>query len=106
MCDYSLHAIASRPPKLGDRLVTTDFPNTLTRRFSAAGEPDVAVCLMPGTELAFEAEVERHSVWKPCSFAKTNGRFPIGSGDSDRSISTILLPITMRSSSPMVELCW
>jgi hypothetical protein len=63
MCDYSLHGVASRPAKVGDRLVTTDFRDTLTRGFSAVGEPDVAVCLMPGTELAFEAEVERHHVW-------------------------------------------
>jgi hypothetical protein len=63
MCDYSLHGVASRPAKVGDRIVTTDFRNTLTRGFSAVGEPDVAVCLMPGTELAFEAEVERHYAW-------------------------------------------
>src|ERR1700740_346262 len=63
MCDYSLHGVASRPAKVGDRLVTSDFPNTLTRGFSAVEEPDVAVCLMPGTELAFEAEVERHHAW-------------------------------------------
>ena len=60
MCDYSLHAVSSRPAKVGDKLVTTDFPDTLTRGFSAIGEPDVAVCLRPGTELAFEEEVERH----------------------------------------------
>lgn len=63
MCDYSLHGVASRPARVGDRLVTTDFRNTLTRGFSAVGEPDVAVCLMPGTELAFEADVEHHHVW-------------------------------------------
>ena len=63
MCDYSLHGVASRPAKVGDRLVTADFRNTLTRGFSADGEPDVAVCLMPGTELAFEAPVERHHAW-------------------------------------------
>ena len=60
MCDYSLHAVASRPAKVGDKLITTDFPDTLTRGFAAIGEPDVAVCLRPGTELAFEEEVERH----------------------------------------------
>jgi len=60
MCDYSLHAVSSRPAKVGDKLITTDFPDTLTRGFSAVGEPDVAVCLRPGTELAFDEEVERH----------------------------------------------
>ena len=72
MCDYSLHGVASRPAKVGDRLVTTDFRNTLTRGFSAAGEPEVAVCLMPGTELAFEAEVERHHAWLQRLFFRKN----------------------------------
>jgi hypothetical protein len=57
MCDYSLERVASRPAKVGDKLVTTTFSNTFTRGFAAADEPDVAVCLMPGTELAFESEV-------------------------------------------------
>jgi hypothetical protein len=59
MCDYSLHHVASRPATVGDKLVTTDFANTITRGFAAVGEPNVAVCLLPGTEVAFEKEVER-----------------------------------------------
>jgi hypothetical protein len=58
MCDYSLHLVASRPAKVGDKLVTTDFTRSITRGFSAVGEPDVAVCLLPGTEIAFEDEVQ------------------------------------------------
>lgn len=58
MCDYSLHNIASRPAKAGDELVTTRFVGTETRGFSATGEPNVAVCLLPGTELAFVKEAE------------------------------------------------
>jgi hypothetical protein len=58
MCDYSLHNVASRPAKVGDRLVTTKF-DFLTRGFAAIGEPNVAVCLLPGSEVAFESEVER-----------------------------------------------
>ena len=58
MCDYSLHLVASRPAKVGDKLVTTKFNNSLTRGFAAVGEPQVAVCLLPGTEVAFEREVE------------------------------------------------
>lgn len=60
MCDYSLHGVASRPAKVGDKLITAEFSNTLTRGFSAVDEPSVAVCLLPGTELVFEQEVERH----------------------------------------------
>ena len=58
MCDYSLDFVASRPAKVGDRLVSTRFRNSITRGFAAIGEPHVAVCLLPGTELAFENEVE------------------------------------------------
>ena len=57
MCDYSLHLVASRPAKVGDKLVTTAFKYSLTRGFAAVGEPHVAVCLLPGTEVAFEREV-------------------------------------------------
>jgi hypothetical protein len=58
MCDYSLHLIASRPAQVGDKLVATDFPKSITRGFSAVGDPDTAVCLLPGTELAFEDDVQ------------------------------------------------
>ena len=58
MCDYSLHTVAARPAKVGDKLVSTRFPNSITRGFAAIGEPNVSVCLPPGTELAFEAEVK------------------------------------------------
>jgi hypothetical protein len=57
MCDYSLHNVTSRPAKVGDKLVVTDFATSITRGFAAVGEPDVAVCLLPGTELAFENDV-------------------------------------------------
>jgi len=58
MCDYSLHSVASRPAKIGDHLVTQGFTTTYTRGFAAVGEPTVAVCLLPGTEIAFEEEVD------------------------------------------------
>lgn len=58
MCDYSLHLVASRPATVGDKLVTTDFVRSITRGFSAVGEPNVAVCVLPGTELAFENDVQ------------------------------------------------
>jgi hypothetical protein len=58
MCDYSLLLVASRPAKVGDKLVSTKFRNSITGGFAAVGEPNVAVCLLPGTEVAFEKEVE------------------------------------------------
>ena len=54
MCDYSLERVAS----VGDRLVPTQFKHTITRGFAEVGEPGVAVCILPGTELAFERDVE------------------------------------------------
>ncbi|MGE0237304.1 MAG: hypothetical protein AB7F09_06215 [Parvibaculaceae bacterium] len=60
MCDYSLHHVASRPAKVGDRLVTSAFDSSTTHGFCAVGEPNVAVCLRPGTELAFDKAVERN----------------------------------------------
>jgi hypothetical protein len=58
MCDYSLHSVATRPAQIEDQLVTTKFSNSITRGFAAVGEPHVAVCLMPGTEIAFDENVE------------------------------------------------
>jgi len=58
MCDYSLHHVANRPAKIEDKLVTTKFNNSITRGFAAVGQPNVAVCLLPGTEIAFDENVE------------------------------------------------
>jgi hypothetical protein len=45
MCDYSLDFVASRPAKVGDKLVTTKFRNSVTRGFAAVVEPTVgSVC--------------------------------------------------------------
>jgi hypothetical protein len=61
MCDYSLHHVATRPAQVEDKLVTTRFVNTITRGFTAVGESQVAVCLLPGTEIAFDENVEYES---------------------------------------------
>jgi hypothetical protein len=57
MCDYSLHNVKSRPAKVGDKLTTRNF-NTGTRGFAAPEDTSTAVCVLPGTELAFAAEVK------------------------------------------------
>ena len=54
MCDYSLHAVATRPAEVGETLVSTKFQMAGTRGFASPDSPRVAVCLRPGTELAFE----------------------------------------------------
>jgi hypothetical protein len=58
MCDYSLHFVASRPARVDDKLVSTRFRTSPTRGFAAIGQADIAVCLLPGTEVAFERDVE------------------------------------------------
>jgi hypothetical protein len=58
MCDYSLHAVATRPAEVAETLVSTRFPSTTTRGFASLGDPHVAVCLRPGTEIAFEHDVQ------------------------------------------------
>ena len=63
MCDYSLHTVATRPAKVGETLITTTFRGTSTRGFAAANEPDVAVCILPGTELAFAENVRYDNRW-------------------------------------------
>jgi len=56
MCDYSLHNVKSRPAKVGDKLTTRNF-NTGTRGFAAPEDVGTAVCVLPGTELAFASEL-------------------------------------------------
>jgi hypothetical protein len=60
MCDYSLHNVTSRPAKVGDKLITTQFNGSITRGFAAVDDPNVAVCLAPGTEVVFGEEVRWH----------------------------------------------
>ncbi len=74
MCDYSLHNVAARPAKVGDKLVSTGFKNSLTRGFAAVGEPDVAVSLLPGTEVAFEKEAEYEHGWSVFTKRKLAGK--------------------------------
>jgi hypothetical protein len=57
MCDYSLEHITHRPAKVGDKLVSTRFHNSSTKGFRLEGEAGVAICVLPGTELAFANDV-------------------------------------------------
>ena len=56
MCDYSLQNVRSRPAKVGDKL-TTHYFCTGTRGFAAREDCNMAVCVLPGTELAFANNV-------------------------------------------------
>ena len=65
MCDYSLERTASRPAHVGDQLRIQSFQDTSTRGFAEIHDRSTAVCLRPGTELAFESAVryEPKSFW-------------------------------------------
>ena len=63
MCDYSLHAVQSRPAKVGEKLVSTSFRMASTSGFAPRDNREIAVCLLPGTELAFEEEVKYYHRW-------------------------------------------
>ena len=57
MCDYSLQSVKTRNAALHDELVTTNF-QTGTRGFACKDDPSCAVCIQPGTEIAFESPIE------------------------------------------------
>jgi hypothetical protein len=56
MCDYSLQNVKSRPAKVGDKLTTHNF-YTGTCGFAAPEDANTAVCVLPGTELAFATAI-------------------------------------------------
>jgi hypothetical protein len=90
MCDYSLHHVKSRPAKVGDQLTTRDF-NLGTRGFAASEDRNVAVCVLPGTELSFAQEVRRRRMWpwgkivishKTAIFRRINRHIPASHHDA------------------------
>jgi hypothetical protein len=78
MCDYSLHNVRSRPAKVDDKLTTRHF-NSGTTGFAAPEDANMAVCVLPGTELAFAAKVscQRRGVfgWKTRTLHHTTAIF-------------------------------
>src|SRR5437588_11381701 len=78
MCDYSLHNVKSRPAKVGDKLTAHNF-NTGTRGFAAPEDARTAVCVLPGTELAFANQVRCEPSgllgWKPNTVNHTTAIF-------------------------------
>jgi hypothetical protein len=77
MCDYSLQSVRSRPAAVGDKLTTYQFSGG-TRGFAAPENPSVAVCVLPGTELAFAHEVMLPAGllgWKPRTLAHRTAVF-------------------------------
>jgi hypothetical protein len=102
MCDYSLQHVKSRPAKIGDQLTTRDF-GLGTRGFSASEDKNVAVCVLPGTELSFTAEVRRTRLWpwhakvinqKTAIFRRINQHNPLANHDALEFPDGQLVPLT------------
>jgi hypothetical protein len=97
MCDYSLTSVRSRPAKVGDKLTTRDF-GTGTRGFAAAEDAMVAVCVLPGTELAFSSAVKISNwrniiAWKGQPLAHTTAIFrQVNKGDLLRHHDALEFP--------------
>ena len=106
MCDYSLHAVETRPAKVGDKLRSTTFANCFTRGFAALGEPNVAVCLRPGTELAFDRDVEIDHGFGRLLRVSASAGSRSASRASASSTWTGTTPITTPWSSPTDASCW
>jgi hypothetical protein len=62
MCDYSLAGVASRPARVAETLISTQFSQGSTRGFASVDDNTVAVCLRPGTEIAFLDYVQIHGM--------------------------------------------
>lgn len=49
--------VKSRAAAVGDKLITTQFLNASTKGFASVDDLETAVCVLPGTELAFEENI-------------------------------------------------
>jgi hypothetical protein len=72
MCDFSLQSTKARPAKVGDRLTSRNF-GTGTRGFAASEDPTTAICLLPGTEIAFSkvVAVAKAGMWGEITVGQT-----------------------------------
>ena len=77
MCDYSLHMVKTRSAKVGDKLYSTTFPGTTTRGFCSEDDKVCAVCIEPGTEIAFDKSVVHYETVShfPADTGQTVARF-------------------------------
>ena len=100
MCDYSLHAVKSRPAQVGETLITTTFRGTSTRGFASESDPAVAVCMLPGTELAFADNVKYDNRW----IWTQDHQLPGGQIRRDRSGRSAIVTM-MRLNFPMASAC-
>jgi hypothetical protein len=80
---------------VGDKLVTARFGQGLTGGFCAMGEPNAAVCLQPGTELAFEREIKSHRLLPPSKLGAQVARF-WRANEAHRKLERLGAPLVLR----------
>jgi hypothetical protein len=66
------------------RLLASSFSRS-SHGFAAIGEPNVAVCLLPGTEIAFDKEVKKMGFW----LAKRTGQTTAVFRQLDKNIPSV-----------------
>ena len=88
MCDYSLEHENSRPAKVGEKLSIQRF-RLGTRGFVSPDDCKTAVCVLPGTELAFATAVRCSGrglfAWKPRVVKHTTAIFRQINKDNPRT---------------------
>ena len=71
MCDYSLHATASRPARVGERLVSTVFPHTRTRGFASVDDLNTAATDLTDYNLLADAQKQIDSAFEAADKSDT-----------------------------------
>ena len=94
MCDYSLMHVKSRPACVGYKLRTGNF-GTGTRGFAAPEDPTTAVCVLPGTELAFDREIRVYGAPGP-----TLHKTAISARSTERNRICIMMRSSCRTDRP------
>ena len=64
MCGYSLENKLARPALQGENLMTCQFSGSTTSGFCDAINPEMAVCISAGTEIAFLAPIRFTGFWR------------------------------------------
>ena len=84
MCDYSLHALATRPAKVGETLISTTFRGTSTRGFAL-----VRIVLALGESGTYPAALAAASEW----FPRRERALAIGIFNAGANLGAIVTPM-------------
>ncbi len=93
MCDFSLKSVKSRAANVADKLITKNF-GTGTKGFADPADLDTAVCVLPGTEIAFDDVV-----------VKATGSFFVGWGKETTTHKTAIFRQINKESEHMHHDC-